>query len=599
MDDRKVYQLIASGDCLGIFQLESRGMMRFMKELAPEHFEDIIAGISLYRPGPMDQIPRYLANKKDPDHITYTHESLRPILNVTYGCMVYQEQVMQIFRDLAGFSMGRSDLVRRAMSKKKSDVMDAEGEVFIHGEKDENGKVTVPGAVANGIPEAAARKIYDEMKDFAKYAFNKSHAAAYAVIAYQTAWLKCHYPAAFMAALMSSVMDNEKKVANYIANCRQWDIRVLPPDVNSSGYKYSVEGHLTADGKHTEAIRMGLGSIKGVGPKPAEMIAAEREKNGAFKGFRDFCERVDLKSVNRKVISNLILSGAFDFVGVDRSRMLLGCDLIIKQVTEEKEDHLSGQISLIDIDGDHLSAYKGDTFPENRPFTEEESLAYEKDALGFYISGHPLAHYAGVLASETNLNAGMLDSYEDLVDSGIADGGRVCVGGLIDRVRVQLTKRGDQMAFVMMEDMIGSMEIVVFPDAYARCRSVLQEGSAVLVHGQIRYNEEMNVSIIANQIELLANVRKRRAPQVREKRGTYFAARKHVLKIRLPDYAERGVMRDIKPVLRAHRGSTPVVVYFEKEQKKYEAAQSLWVAVNDGLVNQLKGILGEDSVKVV
>lgn len=599
MDDPEVYAMISSGDCLGVFQLESRGMMRFMKELAPQQFEDIIAGISLYRPGPMDQIPRYIANKKDPEHITYTHESLRPILNVTYGCMVYQEQVMQIFRDLAGFSMGRSDLVRRAMSKKKSAVMDAEGEVFIHGEKDENGNVTVPGAVANGIPEAAARKIYDEMKDFAKYAFNKSHAAAYAVIAYQTAWLKCHYPAAFMAALMSSVMDNERKIANYINNCKRLGIQVLPPDVNISGWKYSVE--LTADSKKP-VIRMGLGSVKGVGEKPVEAIVAAREKDGSFKGFRDFCERVDLKSVNRKAVANMILAGAFDFVGVERSRMVLGCDYIMKQVAEEKEDRLSGQISLIDIDQGELAAYKEDRFPENKPYTKEEKLAHEKEVLGLYVSGHPLEHYAGVLASETNLNAGMLDSYEDLVDSGIPDGGRVCVGGLIDRVKIQLTKKNEQMAFVTIEDMVGQMELVVFPRTFNQCRAILNGDKPILVRGSIRYNEEMNVSIIADRIELLADVRGNRPQAVRENQKPYQAAHSNQnnrLAIRLSDYSRRGVMRDIKPVLKAHSGSTPVIVCFIKEHKKFEAAKSLWVTVDDGLISQLKGILGEDSVKVI
>ncbi|MDD2414965.1 MAG: DNA polymerase III subunit alpha, partial [Eubacteriaceae bacterium] len=325
VDDRdpKVYAMLSKGDTLGVFQLESRGMISFMRELAPQNFEDIIAGISLYRPGPMDQIPRYIANKKDPDHITYLHPLLEPILNVTYGCMVYQEQVMQIFRDLAGFSMGRSDLVRRAMSKKKIAVMDHEGQVFVHGEKDEKGDVVIPGAVAKGVPEAVAKQIYAEMKDFAKYAFNKSHAAAYAVIAYQTAWLKCYYPQEFMAALMSSVMDSEKKISKYIDDCKKMNIKVLAPDINVSRGKFSVVG---------KNICFGLGAVKGLGDKPIEAIVEARDSGGAFTGFRDFCERVDMQFLNRRVIEGLIASGAFDFIGVDRSRMLAGASGIMSQV---------------------------------------------------------------------------------------------------------------------------------------------------------------------------------------------------------------------------------------------------------------------------
>lgn len=593
MHDAGVYEMIASGDCLGVFQLESRGMIAFMRELQPQTFEDIIAGISLYRPGPMDQIPRYIANKKDPEHVAYTHEALRPILNVTYGCMVYQEQVMQIFRDLAGFSMGRSDLVRRAMSKKKSEVMDAEGEVFIHGERDTDGQVVVPGAVAKGIPEAAARRIYEEMKDFAKYAFNKSHAAAYAVIAYQTAWLKRHYPAEFMAALMSSVMDNEKKISQYIDNCKRRGIQVLLPDVNISRRKFSVE--INSDGR--ENVRMGLGAIKGLGDKPIAAIVNARQTEGAFTGFRDFCEKVDSHAVNKKAAANLILAGAFDFLGIDRARMVLGSDLIVQQVAEEKQDRLSGQMSLLDMG--ELNAYKGDTFPEAPPFSKAEKLAREKEVLGLYVSGHPLEHYVGILSSETNLNSGMMDSYEDLLASGIPDGGRVTVGGLVDQLKVQLTKTNAQMAFLTLEDLYGRMEVVVFPRTYDRSRTLLKSDKPLLIRGRINYNEEMNISIIADQILPIDQVRNggRPSPSVNNT-GADASKRVRSLVLAFNDFSQKSLLEQIKPILRRFPGEIPVVLYFVHEQKKFKADKRLWIRFDQALINQLKGILGEDRVKL-
>lgn len=602
MEDPKVYQLIASGDDQGIFQLESRGMMAFMRELNPQHFEDIIAGISLYRPGPMDQIPRYIANKKDPDHITYLTPKLKPILDVTYGCMVYQEQVMQIFRDLAGFSMGRSDLVRRAMSKKKSDVMDAEGEVFIHGEKDENGRVTVPGAVANGISEPVARQIYEEMKDFAKYAFNKSHAAAYAVIAYQTAWLKCYYPAEFMAALMSSVMDNEKKIAQYIDNCRKRHIQIKAPDVNESYYKFSVK--YDAEGK--PYIRIGFGAIKGMGQHPSDEIVKAREKDGPFKSMSDFFERVDLHLVSKKVTLNLILAGGFDFLDYDRSQMVMGYQNLLDQISDEKRNRLSGQVSLLDMGA--LKAYEGDHFPDTQPFSKEEKLMHEKEVLGLYVSGHPLERYTGVLASETNLNASMMENYEDLVASGIRDGGKVCVGGMIDSLKIQLTKNNDQMAFVSIEDLFGRIEIVVFPRAFERYRPLLRENVPVLIHGKINYNEEMNVSVIADRIEELAHVREQGQPKshqnftIQEPQSRYNKSidrpSQKKLVLAFQNYSEKSKLNRIKPLLKAYPGDTPVLILFQQERKKFGASRSLWVTANPGLIKKLKGILGEDKVRL-
>ncbi|MEG0379229.1 MAG: DNA polymerase III subunit alpha, partial [Eubacterium sp.] len=428
---------------------ESKGMISFMRDLQPENFEDIIAGISLYRPGPMDQIPRYIENKKNPKEISYLHPILEPILNVTYGCMVYQEQVMQIFRDVAGFTMGRSDLVRRAMSKKKIDVMNQEGHVFIHGEVDEAGHVIIDGAVRRGVPESIAEKIYDEMKDFAKYAFNKSHAAAYAVIAYQTAWLKCYYPKEFMAALMSSVMDDEKKVSKYIEDCRKIGLKVLPPDVNESYDKFSVK-----NGR----IRFGLGAIKGLGKNAIVSIVNARAHEGAFKGFRDFCEKVDLKALNKRMVEGLIKSGAFDFTGNARSQLMGGSERMLDQIQREKRDRLAGQISLLDFGGN--SNLKEDFLPDVPPYTKEQRLALEKEVLGLYVTGHPLEKYEHILKDQTNLNSSMLDSFEELRDSGIRDGGAVIIGGLINDVKNQITRNGKLMAFMTLEDLYGRLEVV-------------------------------------------------------------------------------------------------------------------------------------------
>jgi len=593
MDDPAVYDMLSRGDTLGVFQLESRGMISFMRELRPQNFEDIIAGISLYRPGPMDQIPRYIENKKHPEAIAYLHPLLKPILDVTYGCMVYQEQVMQIFRDLAGFSMGRSDLVRRAMSKKKIAVMDHEGQVFVHGEKDGDGRTVIPGAVAKGVPEPVARQIYGEMKDFAKYAFNKSHAAAYAVVAYQTAWLKCHYPREFMAALMSSVMDSEKKISKYIDDCKKMGIKVLPPDVNVSRGKFSVVG---------QDICFGLGAVKGLGEKPVEAIVAARDAGGPFKGFRDFCERVDLTAINRRVVEGLICAGAFDFIGVDRSRMLFGAPALLSQVQNEKQDRLSGQISLLDMGG--MDALKEDVFPEMEPFTREERLAREKAVLGLYVSGHPLEHYAGLLASATNLNSSMTDSYEDLRDAGIRDGGTVTIGGLVDSVKNQTTKNGDLMAFITVEDLYGRMEVVVFPRVYERYRSLLRSEKPVLIRGRINYNEEMDVSVICQDMTPLEKAGRSGPPgggTVREGpeayRGDRDLADGKRLVLCFSDYSKKPLIHQIKPVLNKSPGEVPVVLYFEKEKKRFGADKNLWVTVSDDLIFNLKGILGQDKVK--
>ncbi len=600
LEDKAVYAMLSRGDTLGVFQLESSGMINFMRELRPENFEDIIAGISLYRPGPMDQIPRYIAGKHHPETIVYAHPLLKPILEVTYGCMVYQEQVMQIFRDLAGFSMGRSDLVRRAMSKKKIDVMKHEGDVFIHGEKDEKGNVIIPGAVAKGVPIEVAERIYDEMKDFANYAFNKSHAAAYAFVAYQTAWLKVHYPAAFMAALMSSVMGSDQKIAGYIEDCRRMDITVKPPDVCRSRYKFSVD----TDG----AILFGLGAVKGLGEKPAEAIEAARQNGGDFKSFRDFCERLDSKALNTKAVEGLIKAGAFDFLGIDRARLIKGAPIIMHRIQDEKKERLSGQVSLLDLGGTEM--VPKDEFPVCPPLTREEKLTMEKEVTGLYLSGHPLDKYRDLISAKTNLNSGMLESYEKLSSSGIKDQDIVTVGGLISGLRMTKTKRGAMMAFVTLEDLYGHLDIVLFPKVYEKYRNLIKSEKPLFIRGRINYNEQMNVSVLADGMVLMEALKtggygqmsmlsKSGPGKVREEKTAYVKSHDNVRSLVLcfADKSKRHLLGRIKPVLKQSPGQTPVVIYFEKEKQRYSSGRDLWVTINNELLIQLKGILGQDKVK--
>ena len=403
MSDPKVYKLWQEGKTCGIFQFESQGMTNFMKELKPDCLEDIIAGVSLYRPGPMDQIPRYIRGKQNPGHNEYTHPSLEPILNVTYGCMVYQEQVMQIVRELAGYSLGRADLVRRAMGKKKLDVMAKEREVFIHGQLDENKNVVVPGCVRNGIDENSANKIFDEMAEFAKYAFNKSHAACYAVISYQTAYLKAYYPAEFMAAMLNSFLGNLDKIPQYVDECKTLGIEILKPDINNSNTKFTVEQN---------KIRFGLGSIKNVGTIPVEIIVKEREKNGKYQSFTDFCERIANEAVNKKCVESLIKAGCFDEFEQTRSTLLASFELIIDQIQSNNKKGMQGQVSMFDLGGskeeqESLNEIKY-TFNEQEELSNKELLSIEKEMLGIYISGHPLEKLKKQIAAQTNINSCLL-----------------------------------------------------------------------------------------------------------------------------------------------------------------------------------------------
>ena len=507
MADPKVYKLWQEGKSCGIFQFESQGMTNFMKELKPDCLEDLIAGVSLYRPGPMDQIPRYIRGKQNPGHNEYTHPRLEPILNVTYGCMVYQEQVMQIVRDLAGYSLGRADLVRRAMGKKKLDVMAKEREVFIHGQVDENGNVEVPGCVRNGIDEKSANKIFDEMAEFAKYAFNKSHAACYAVVAYRTAYLKTYYPAEFMAATLNSFLGNLDKIPQYIDECKLLGIEILKPEINKSNSKFTVE-----DGK----IRFGLGSIKNVGTVPVDNIVKERNQKGPFKSFTDFCERIADEAINKKCIESLIKAGAFDEFEQTRSTLLASFESIIDSIQSSKKKGMDGQVSMFDLgsteEKEELKEIQY-TFEEHEELPNKELLSLEKEMLGIYISGHPLEKLRTQIEMQTNINTIQLRQIDEQMNSQIrmeevtnnetnkfVDGQRVKYAGIITSIKKKYTKNNKIMAFVTIEDLYGTAEIICFENAYINAGKSLVEDNIVLVDGRLSIREDDTTTIIANEI---------------------------------------------------------------------------------------------------
>ena len=510
MSDPKVYKLWEEGKTCGIFQFESQGMTNFMKELKPDCLEDLIAGVSLYRPGPMDQIPRYIKGKQNPGHNEYTHPSLEPILNVTYGCMVYQEQVMQIVRDLAGYSLGRADLVRRAMGKKKLDVMAKEREVFIHGQIDENGNVIVPGCVRNGIDEASANKIFDEMAEFAKYAFNKSHAACYAVIAYRTAYLKAYFPAEFMAATLNSFLGNLDKIPQYIDECKSLGIEILKPDINKSSTKFTVE-----DGK----IRFGLGSIKNVGITPVDTIVRERSNNGKYKSFTDFCERIAEEAVNKKCIESLIKAGTFDEFEQTRSTLLASFEKIIDIIQSSNKKGFNGQVSMFDLGSEEeknsLNEIKY-TFEEHEELQSKELLSLEKEMLGIYISGHPLEKLREQIELQTNINTMDLRQIDEAMNANMneedgtinkiekikyKDGQNVKYAGIITSIKKKYTKNNKIMAFVTIEDLYGTAEIIAFENAYMKSIKSLVEENIVIVDGRLSIREDDTTTIIANDIK--------------------------------------------------------------------------------------------------
>ena len=486
-DDAKVYEMIASGKTEGVFQLESAGMKSFMKELKPSSLEDIIAGISLYRPGPMDFIPKYIKGKQNQASIVYDCPELEEILAPTYGCIVYQEQVMQIVMKLAGYDLGRSDLVRRAMSKKKADVMAKEREYFVYGNKDLN----VPGCIARGIDERVANKIFDDMTDFAKYAFNKSHAAAYTIVSYQTAWLKYYYPVEFMAALMTSVIDFPTKVAEYIMECRKMDIKILPPDINEGERDFSVSGG---------NIRYALSAIKSVGRSVIDNIVNERQEHGPFISLKDFIERLSGKEVNKRTVESFIKSGAMDGLHATRRQLMMVYVQVMDQVNQERKKSMTGQMTLFDFVSDEEKAEFDVHYPNVGEYDKELKLAFEKEVLGVYISGHPLEEYAKFLMK--NVTAVTTDFYvdDDTGESRVRDNQNVIIGGMITSKTVKVTKNNKLMAFISLEDLVGTVEVLIFPNDYERHQKYLEEDQKVYIWGRVSASEDQQAKLICEKI---------------------------------------------------------------------------------------------------
>ena len=568
-DDKRVLESIGTGRTEGVFQLESGGMKSFMKELKPENLEDIIAGISLYRPGPMDFIPRYLKGKNDKSSITYECPQLEPILSPTYGCIVYQEQVMQIVRDLAGYTMGRSDLVRRAMSKKKTAVMEKERQNFVYGNEAEG----VKGCIANGIDEKTANHIYDEMIDFAKYAFNKSHAAAYAVVSYQTAYLKYYYPKEFMAALMSSVMENVSKFSEYILNCRRMmNIAVLPPDINEGESGFSVSGG---------GIRYGLSAIKSVGKPVVDAILEERAKNGKFRTMEDFINRMTQREVNRRTLENFIKSGALDSLpGTRRQKMAVG-PALLENKARERKNAFEGQLSLFDIAGEEEKKEFEVVFPDVGEYAKEELLAFEKDILGVYISGHPLDDYETLWRKNITATAADFIVDEETEEAVVKDGIKAVIGGLVTGKTVKTTRTGQLMAFITLEDLMGSVEVIVFPRDYENNRDLLTEDEKLFIRGRVSLGDEPVGKLVCEQVIPFDAVSRQLWLQFEDMAG-YQAAEAELMEL-----------------LKSSEGNDQVVIYLKKERAKKKLPPNWNVMADAGLLNRLYCKVGEKNVKVV
>lgn len=577
-DDPKVYELISSGNTDGIFQLESPGMTSFMKSLRPDQFEDVVAGISLYRPGPMASIPTYIENKKRPEAIQYLHDSLRPILSVTYGCLVYQEQVMQIVRELAGYTYSRSDLVRRAMSKKKMAVMLKEKEYFVHGKTDAQGNVEIMGCIRNGIPEQAATEIFNQMVSFAEYAFNKSHAAAYAVIGYQTAYLKCHFPVEFMAALLTSIMGDAGQVAKYIRNASEMGIQVLPPDVNESESRFTVVG-----GK----IRFGLLGVKNVGEGVIAAILEGRRKHGPAANIVEFFDHTDIQSLNKKAVESLIKAGALDSMNPNRAWHLASFETLMDSAQNDNKKNLEGQYSLFQMHAEEMAPTdRLANLPEVAPFSREIQAAMEKEMLGVYLTDHPLKAYWEVIARNVTANSEELarSHNEEEGPPAFRDGDPVTVAGIITGKRNLVTKSNKMMAFLQIEDLFGVLEIVVFPNVYEKNAAMLVEDRIVAVRGKVNFKEDEAPKILADSILDLREAGNRGIEQS--------------LKIRIPTgQTDEGViLSDVWNLLREHPGETPVLVY-TRQGKILRTGPELWANPGNELIEKLRKLAGEDNVK--
>ena len=612
-DDPAVYEMISAGDTDGVFQLEGGGMRTFLTNMKPSCFEDIIAAISLYRPGPMESIPRYIQGKQNPSSIHYETEKLRPILDVTYGCMVYQEQVMQIVRDLAGYSYGRSDLVRRAMAKKKHKVMAQEREYFIHGKLNDDGTIDVPGCVRNGVPEEVASHLYDEMTAFASYAFNKSHAAAYAVVCIETAWLKRYHPVPFMAAILNSVYGNPAKIAAYIQYCRSRGIAILPPDVNRSQWKFTVAK--APDGQL--GILFGLGAVKTVGQGAVDAIIRER-KHGAYRDIFDFCRRIDTSECNKRVVESLIKAGAFDGMGGNRPQLMAVFESAMDANSSLRKQTVDGQISLFDMAfGGAPLVQENHTLPNLPDYPLRQRLALEKEIAGVYITGHPLDDYRDVLG-KLPFSTADLDGLEEREDRGLSlDGQIVDMGGILTEVKGKATKKGAYMGFITLEDLTGQIECLVFPKVYERYQGMMAVDDLVVLHGRLSIREEEAPKLLVEKLIPLeawhpeesahaapmgqSTARpvpppKRHAseaPKLTDAQAAAKAPRKLYLRLNRPQ------MDAASSTLSLYPGSVPVYLHLPAEKMTLLAPKTGWCDASDGCLNRLNALLGAENVKLL
>jgi len=592
-DDSAVYEMISKGETDGVFQLEGGGMRTFLTGMKPENFEDIIAAISLYRPGPMESIPRYIRGKHDPNSVTYITEKLRPILDVTYGCMVYQEQVMQIVRDLAGYSLGRSDLMRRAMAKKKKDVMAKEREYFIFGMKDEAGNQVIPGCVNNGITEDEAGQIFDEMSAFASYAFNKSHAAAYAVVAVQTGYLKWHHPVLFMAAIMNSVYGSTEKIADYVGYCRAQGIPILPPDVNKSDFRFTVD----KDEKGVKGIRFGLGAIKNVGHGAVDAIMKEREK-APYKDIFDFCTRIDTESVNKRVVESMINVGAFDSLGATRAQLNMVFDAAMEGAINKRKQNVQGQVSL--FDGLMMpEASLAPELPNVKEYTKREMVMLEREYTGIYISGHPLEDYLKILA-DFNENTAYIRGLKEEPDGGISkDGAYVILCGILAQIRGKVTKKGSYMGFITLEDLTGQVEGLVFPKVYEKIDGAFKADDIVVVEGKLSIREDEDTKILVDRITPIEVYRQKQKETPHQIRRAPIAPPAAPVTKKLYLRVTRLEMDNLKKFLLNFKGEVPVYFHIPEENITLLASNDYFVSAAPDCLQALEDELGAENVKLI
>lgn len=573
-DDKATYELFSIGNTQGVFQFESSGITQFLKNLKPDCFEDIVAANALYRPGPMASIPTYIENKKNPKGIQYVDKSLEPILSVTYGCLIYQEQVMRIVRDLAGYTYGRSDLVRRAMSKKKMDIMLQEQEYFVYGKDDAAGNIEIMGCVRNGIPERAAKEIYNQMISFAEYAFNKSHAAAYSMLAYQTAYLKNYYPVEFMAALMTSVIGDSTQIAKYIRNCQEMKIEVLPPDVNESGKKFTVK-----DGK----IRFGLLGVKNVGEGVIDAIVKAREEKGLPADIFQFINNVDIHEMNKKAVESLIKAGALDCLNPNRAQHLSVYEGLIESAQNNSRKNLEGQLSLFQMNAESMqnSAMSGQ-MPDVANFSKDLLMAMEKEMLGVYITGHPLSDHAEKIERIATITSEDLAHAEG--DNSIQDGMTVTMAGMISTKKTLITKKNKMMAFLQLEDLYGTTEVIVFPNVYEAAAGVLKPDGVIAVRGTVNFKEDEAPKLLADKIFDINDFRGGTAPAT--------------VKITIPDEMDETLaLAQIRAVILDHKGDTPVVITAAATNKKYKTKSDLWVNPGESFIRKISALVGEDNIQ--